>query len=198
MNVQESEKIYSSPWVCTQHGRFDLDNPTFDIRDIAHALSLLCRFNGHISRFYSVASHSLMVSWIMEDLGLGDPHEGLLHDGTEAYLSDVPSPFKQRLPDWKAIDLRLEQKLRLHFGLSVMKSQGLKQADWLALFMEAHEFLPGRGAEIEDPFGMRERAIDLLPRYLQHYERDTRLDFPHDVRRDFIDRHKKLLRRKAA
>ena len=186
--------VYSSPWTCTQHGTFHLDRPVFDIRDIAHALSLCCRFNGHINRFYSVASHSIMVSVIMGDLKLGDPREGLLHDGTEAYLSDVPAPFKQCLPDWRAVDARLETALRAQFSLPPTKSDGLKRADWLALFMEAYVLLPCKGESIEDAFLMRPEALSLLPRYRDHYYHESIIDEPSDVRHAFLHWYEQLQR----
>lgn len=61
------------------------------ITDIANALALNCRFNGHISRHYSVAEHCVLVS------NLASPDNalyGLLHDYEEAFISDIPRPFK--------------------------------------------------------------------------------------------------------
>jgi hypothetical protein len=60
------------------------------IEDVAHALGNLCRFAGHTWRFYSVAEHSVLAATLAE-------RHHLLHDAHEAYLSDIPSPVKQRL-----------------------------------------------------------------------------------------------------
>lgn len=79
--------------------QFDLLNPRAEnviTTDLAHALSLVCRFNGHCAWHYSVAQHSLLVAYIIEKEG-GTPEEqlaGLLHDGTEAYISDLTRPLK--------------------------------------------------------------------------------------------------------
>ncbi len=67
---------------------------SIDIRDIAHALSHLCRFTGQTKTFFSVAQHSLLVSEKMP----GGPAEklvGLLHDAAEAYTNDLASPLKK-------------------------------------------------------------------------------------------------------
>jgi len=77
--------------------RYNFINPTVDaisIHDIAHSLSLLCRYNGHTPQFYSVAEHSVLVSRILpDDLAL----VGLLHDATEAYVGDMSRPCKKSL-----------------------------------------------------------------------------------------------------
>src|ERR1700693_5499467 len=76
-----------------------LPNPA-DIRieDIAHALSNQCRFGGHAREFYSVTEHCVRVS---QHCRPEDALWGLLHDASEAYLSDVPAPLKV-LPAFKA------------------------------------------------------------------------------------------------
>jgi hypothetical protein len=66
------------------------------IHDIAHALSNQCRFSGHVRHFYSVAEHSVRVSRLLESK-VKSPAiwlKGLLHDASEAYLVDLPTPLK--------------------------------------------------------------------------------------------------------
>ena len=93
-----------------------------DIRDIAHSLSLICRYNGHCREFYSVAQHCVMVAKIARQRfksfyfltnyatgGCGPGVGGielaaLLHDASEAYLSDVPSPLKSLLINYEEIE----------------------------------------------------------------------------------------------
>lgn len=73
---------------------FEFENVDPDmicIEDIAHALSMQCRFAGHVDRFYSVAEHCVNMSLLCPE----DPLGALLHDAAEAYCVDVPSPLKK-------------------------------------------------------------------------------------------------------
>ena len=118
----------------TYTGRtFYLEDPKFSIFDIAAALENTCRFGGHIHRFYSVAAHSVLVARIMEFEGLGDPLEGLLHDAPEAYIGDMPTPFKQYFPDFMKMDHALDQAMRKQFKLPEEKTPGCCTADTIAL-----------------------------------------------------------------
>lgn len=77
--------------------------------DIAHSLSLLCRGNGHVRVFYSVAQHCLACEAEAQARAL-PPRVRLaclLHDAAEAYLSDMPRPVKELFPEYTAIEDRL-------------------------------------------------------------------------------------------
>ncbi len=104
--------------ITTLSGKFfDILKPEdydYDIEEIATALSNLCRYTGHVTRFYSVAEHSVLVSRIVpERLAMA----GLLHDASEAYLGDVSSPLKQLLPEYKRIEERVQQAIAASFNL---------------------------------------------------------------------------------
>lgn len=94
------------------------------IDDIAHALSLQCRFNGHCQAFYSVAVHSVLVSEICVDRVLGGPSAlaglvGLLHDAAEAYVGDLISPMKRGPvgPAFAAVETATREAIFQAFGL---------------------------------------------------------------------------------
>ena len=69
----------------------DPDPDLIKIEDIAHALSLQCRFAGHTSQFYSVAEHSVRVSWRCSP---ENELAGLMHDASEYVLGDITTPLK--------------------------------------------------------------------------------------------------------
>jgi len=103
----------------TYHGiymdPFSAKKDEIDIRDIAHALSLLCRANGHIKHFYSVAQHCLNCEKEAAARGLDDEIRlfCLLHDATECYISDITRPVKRRLPQYCAAEERLAKVIYL-------------------------------------------------------------------------------------
>jgi hypothetical protein len=107
---------------------FDLLEPMpemVDIRDIAHALGNLCRFNGHCRRHYSVAQHSVIVSEVAQPW---DAMRGLLHDAAEAYVGYITTPLKALLPDFQAIENRIQQVIFEVFGVGPDVAAGLRIA----------------------------------------------------------------------
>lgn len=84
------------------------------IVDIAHSLSMMCRFAGHCCNFYSVAEHSVHVARACSP---GNRLWGLLHDASEAYLVDVPRPVKPFLGGYAEAERRLQINIARRFGL---------------------------------------------------------------------------------
>jgi hypothetical protein len=97
-----------------------------DILDIAGALSKLCRYGGQCLRFYSVAEHCVHVAnYAPDDLKL----TALLHDASEAYLSDVIRPIKSHLANYLDIEAGLERVIAERFGLTWQWHHHVKQLD---------------------------------------------------------------------
>lgn len=129
-------------WLQTFTGRAFHTNPpepdAVHIVDIAHALSNLCRFGGHVRRFYSVAEHSVHVSYLV-------PPEhaliGLLHDATEAYVVDLPRPIKEQLPTYQDIERRVWHVIAERFGLDPDMPACVKAADNAMLLAERDQLM---------------------------------------------------------
>lgn len=109
-------------WMQTYTGRavypMDLRREDICIVDIAHALSMQCRYNGHSLRFYSVAEHSVLIArWLRDRHGDAVALEGLLHDAAEAYLADVPRPVKPFLVGYKEAEATANLAIAERYGL---------------------------------------------------------------------------------
>lgn len=132
----------------TAAGRyFDLLQPhgsPIDIDEIAHALSQICRFTGHTRTHYSVAQHSVLVSYVVADeYALA----ALMHDAAEALVGDVSSPLKRELPRYKDIERNVEHALWVRFNLEQLRWDGdarraIKQADLVLLKTEQRDLMP--------------------------------------------------------
>ena len=94
------------------------DPMTIRLEDIAHSLSFICRFNGHVHVFYSVAAHCNAMCVLMQHYFPGWELEGLMHDAAEAYLHDIGSPLKRILrPIYKPLEMKMEAAIAERFGL---------------------------------------------------------------------------------
>ena len=80
------------------------------IEDIAHSLSLLCRANGHIDYFFSVAQHSINCTTEAKARGFSMRVQlaCLLHDASESYISDLTRPVKYYLTEYNEVETRLQ------------------------------------------------------------------------------------------
>ena len=128
-----------------------------NIRDIAHSLSLICRFNGHCKTMYSVAEHSIRVVDIVRKLNRRAKNSyvelyALLHDAAEAYIGDICRPTKQMLPKIKEIEddimkvimdsFKLTQKTtNCDFILSKINYETIKRADDIMLATEQRDLM---------------------------------------------------------
>lgn len=127
---------------------FDFLNPKpeqINVNDIAHSLSMQCRFVGHSSRFYSVAEHSWHVARMLDGCSLAVQLSGLLHDASEAYITDVPSPVKQHLNNYEDLEDGIQRVIFERYGLEFPMHPAVKLADRAMLSIESHYLLPSRG-----------------------------------------------------
>ena len=125
-----------------QYDFVDPDPASVEIEDIAHSLSNMCRYAGHVPSFYSVAEHCVRVSRMLNTRGFNTEIQlkGLLHDASEAYCVDIPSPLKHQ-PEIEAGYLYHEERAQCMiaraFGLTMPLEHPLvKQADRDILYPE--------------------------------------------------------------
>jgi hypothetical protein len=138
-----------TPYIETFTGtKFTFLDPQIDqisIKDIAFSLSNQCRFNGHVP-FFSVAEHSVAVaSRLPPRLQMA----GLLHDAAEAYLSDIPSPIKAHMPEYVAMENKVQDVVNERFNivLTAEDKAEVKYADQDATHTEAHYLLESEGRD---------------------------------------------------
>jgi hypothetical protein len=159
------------------------------IKDIAHALSLNCRYNGHCKQFYSVAEHCVLMS---ENVPSEFALDALLHDAAEAYLTDIPGPFKHLIKGFKELEEKVLRVIYDNFKLPFPKRSTLsiiKQADLIFLKIEQRDAMsipPEKwgclnGVEIWPEFG----ALEFWkPLYAERYFLDAFYTLTKEVNND--------------
>lgn len=123
-------------------GRFvwplDLRPEDITLEDIAHSLAFQCRYNGHTRRYYSVAEHSVLMSCLVPE-----EHRqwALMHDASEAYLSDIPRPIKKNLQFVYSLEKQMEEAIAAKFGLPYPMPEAIREYDNRMLAAEAPQLL---------------------------------------------------------
>lgn len=136
------------------------------IEDIAHALSLLCRGNGHVKHFFSVGQHC--INCAVEAMERGYSRRVclacLLHDASEAYLSDVPRPFKKSLPSYQELEDRtLTVIYEKYLGTTLTEDEArlVKGIDDDMLYFDLQELL-NETSEREKPEMMSSFSLEIV------------------------------------
>lgn len=134
MTFSDDPDLQSAMTMQTYTGEmFDVFNPNKDqiqMRDISHALSMLCRYGGHSRNFYSVAEHCfLMAEYFVDRKEYDLARAALLHDATEAYMGDVIRPLKLQFPLYRQTEDYLQGMIFTKFGLPPEMPPEVKDAD---------------------------------------------------------------------
>jgi len=161
-------------WMETDSGRkfdfADMDQEAIDIGDIATSLSTMCRYNGHVTNFYSVAKHSMLVAILLVN---GDPaatmsavgrrfvRTALLHDAAEAYVGDMIRPLEQVLPAYTLIKKQVELLVAQRFDTIYPLPPAIKEID-TRLVANEREFYLATDHNVWPGIGDRLDAVDKI------------------------------------
>lgn len=177
-------RVRRGDWIQTFTGRqfwpIDPRPEDVEIEDIAHALSLLCRFTGHVREFYSVAQHSVLVACLVEEQHPDLALAALLHDASEAYLVDVPRPIKPFLDGYRIIEQAVSHVIAERFNVNPLHldDQVVKGADRVLLRTEQRDLMPPAhpGEDRDDVAPLRHRIYPMDSElaevlFLRHFHR---------------------------
>lgn len=149
-------------WMQTFTGRkfYPMDPQPEDIDplDIAHALSMVCRYGGHVNRFYSVAEHSVLLSHVVTP---ENALWALLHDAAEAYMGDMVRALKQEMPQYRLAENGVMFAIVKRFGLAsdpIWMPAEIKEADHRILLDERNALMTPSGhpwfVDQKEPLGV--------------------------------------------
>ncbi len=151
-------------WIFTHSGiQVFLANPSIemiDLDDIAHAQSLLCRFNGQCNKFHCVGEHaSLVADEVLRKTGdVMLARSALMHDSPEAYLGDVTGPLKDMLLVYDILESRFEEVIKKRFNLEyAFDHPQIKLSDYEVFFTEADHLFDFK----YEPWGREGRAANV-------------------------------------
>lgn len=153
----------------TQSGRV-IDPLSFrvtdiDIFDIAHALSMICRYGGHTRKFYSVAEHCCRLADFMLDGNNLLCQAALMHDAAEAYVGDMIQPIKQELVIYEVqVELPVLNKIGEYYDIPMAEFQLVKPYDKRISINEMQALMPRVCSSLQgDPLPISMEGIGWSP-----------------------------------
>ncbi len=169
--------------------RIDMDpfspkESDISILDIAHALPLLCRANGHISHFYSVGQHCLNCEREADERGYSAAVRlyCLLHDATECYISDLTRPVKRRFPLYYQAEERLANVIYQALAGRIPTQDELKAVGEIDDCLLYHEFIALADVKM----------FDNEPYHVAEF--DFSFKDPSGVEKEFLSRFDRLIK----
>lgn len=151
----------------------NLQDEDIIIEQIAHSLSLQCRYNGQIPVFYSIAQHSMLVAQILEER-YSDPDIslcGLLHDAAESYIGDLVTTIKRNLKFFNDLEENILEKILKKYNVySIYKTNEpyIHKVDRELYYAEVQYFFEGATEIIDElPYNNKE---DLIKSFLGDFE----------------------------
>jgi len=161
---------------------WDMDSmdslPVLSIEAIAHSLSRICRYGGHVSQYLSVAQHSVAVAKLCSPENF---FEALLHDASEAYVGDIPAPMKWRNSEMVDFEEKIQQRIFEFYGLRWPIPDEVEFFDKAITYTEMVTFFEYLNPEIESRVKkIRGAEMYLLDEYRQSW-------MPQQAKRKFID-----------
>jgi hypothetical protein len=173
MPDEQPMTMNNTAWIQTFTGRrvwpLRVQVSDINIEDIAHSLSMQCRFTGHVKAFYSIAQHSTLVS---QHCAPADAMWGLLHDASEYVLHDLPRPLK-RHPDFAFYRSAEEDCMRAicdAFRLPHEMPASVEETDARMLATEARDLMSPihpDWKDLREPYPML-RISSWSPRFAKH------------------------------
>jgi len=173
-------------------GRFNYNQPEksdVTIEDIGSALSNVCRFSGHLPRFYSVAQHLVNASRIVSP---NLAFTALMHDTAEAFTNDLPTPLKWALPIFKELEVKIESAMGRKFGFEYPYPAEIKEADTIMLILEK--------LYVKDDSSTWPLYEKYDAKFVEPYRQLVDLDSwqPRRAKREFLERYNELQEAKSA
>ena len=131
------------------------------IWDIAWSLSNQCRYTGHVTSFYSVAEHCCLLFDYAKSTGITDKtflRTLLMHDASEAYLTDIARPIKAHIPDYKKLEVKIEEAIANKYDLTYPYPPEVRELDTRILMDERSQAMkPSNNVwgVVADPLGVK-------------------------------------------
>lgn len=150
-----------------QFNAFEPEADKICIEDIAHALSMMVRANGHFPQFFSVGQHCIQCAReaLARNYVPTVALACLLHDGSEAYLADVTRPVKKNMTMYLQIESQLQTMIYeqlLGYVPEGEEAELVKNIDDACLYYEFDHFMSEKLFPVE-PVLMSSPEYDFQP-----------------------------------